>query len=73
MFHILRVEDDNEDCSIVVVVVILKELEWQLVKDLVSRERKKKKSDRDNYPACIHSEKGQVVMSEREAENSSTI
>ncbi len=43
MFHILRVEDDNEDCSIVVVVVILKELEWQLVKDLVSRERERKK------------------------------
>jgi hypothetical protein len=43
MFHILRVGDDNEDCSIVVVVVILKELEWQLVKDLVSRERERKK------------------------------
>ena len=35
MFHILGVCDDNEDCSIVVVVVILGELEWQLVKDLV--------------------------------------
>jgi hypothetical protein len=42
MFHILRVWDDNEDCSIIiiVVVVILEELEWQLVKDLVSKTEK---------------------------------
>ncbi len=59
MFHILRVWDDNKDCSIVV-VVILEELEWQLVKDPVSREREKagrKKSDRDNYPAYIYMER----------------
>lgn len=41
MFHLLGLRDDNEDCPIiilrvVVVLLLLEELEWQLVKDPVS-------------------------------------
>ena len=42
VFHILEAcdDDEEEDCSVVVVVVvvILQELQWPVVKDLVSSE-----------------------------------
>lgn len=51
MFHILRARDDNEDCfvfvvvvvmmMVVVIIIILDELEWQLVKDLLSLKEEK--------------------------------
>ena len=76
VFHILEAYDDDEDCSVVVVVVvILQELQWPMVRDLVSSE---KESERTALTEIIirHGErvrgKGQVAMSEREGERDRT-